>query len=293
MKNNSTKQGKIFFLDYTFIPALRILKRDDTTLQLRKKQSDVLALLCEKYPSPVSQDEFLSEVWDGFYVTSQSIAQIIRSLRISLKDESKKIIVTIPKLGYQLTAEPSWEASLSQPELLPDTLNERNPAAGKIELDNISYSASTFINYQPAPPTTSMTVVSYAPQHKPMERNLTSSKWFLFAITTLSIIFATVAMGARGYAQDLFEEKKIFFSGARLAQYSKIRLMVNYLYCCETHNELVCSPKESMLSGKCTLNTEAIEAEQLQAPHILPVKSALIQDKGRCYLTRDSISCKQ
>lgn len=279
MKNSSTKQGKIFFLDYTFIPALRTLQRDDTTLQLRKKQTDVLALLCEKYPSPVSQDEFLSEVWDGCYVTSQSIAQMIRSLRISLKDESKKIIVTIPKLGYQLTAEPYWEASLSQPELLPDTLNERTPAARKIELNNISYSSSTFINCQPTP----MTVVSYAPQHKPMERNLTSSKWFLFAVTTLSIILAAVAMGARGYAQGLFEEKKIFFSGARLAQYSKIRLMDNYLYCCKTYNGLVCSPKESMLLGKCTLNTEAIEAEQLQALHILPVKSALIQDKSRCY----------
>jgi len=261
LKNISTKQGKIFFLDYTFIPALRTLQRDDTILQLRKKQSDVLALLCAKYPSPVSQSEFHSEVWDGSYVTSQSIAQMIRSLRISLKDESKNIIVTIPKLGYQLTAEPTWEASLSQPELLPDTLNERTPAADKIERDNISYSANPIITYQPAPPTTSMTVVSYSPQHKPSERKLTSSKWFFFAVATLSIILAGVAMGARGYAQDLFEEKKVFFSDVLLAQYSKIRLMDNYLYCCKTDHGLVCSPKTSMLLGKCTLNTEAIRAD--------------------------------
>ncbi len=261
MKNSSTKQGKIFFLDYTFNPALRTLQRDDTTLQLRKKQSDVLALLCAKYPSPVSQDEFLSEVWDGSYVTSQSIAQMIRSLRISLKDESKNIIVTIPKLGYQLTAEPTWEASLTEPELLPDTLSERAPAAGKLELDNISYSANPVINYQPAPPTTSMTVVTYAPRHRPVERKLTSRKWFFFAVATLSIILAGVAMGARGYAQDLFEEKKVFFSGALLAQYSKTRLVDNYLYCCKTDHGLVCSPKASMLSGKCTLNTEAIKTE--------------------------------
>ncbi|CCP07014.1 transcriptional regulator [Erwinia amylovora MR1] len=41
------------------------------------------------------------------YVTSQSIAQVIRSLRLSLDDINKNIIVTIPKLGYQFTAQPS------------------------------------------------------------------------------------------------------------------------------------------------------------------------------------------
>lgn len=255
------KQGKIFFLDYTFNPALRTLQREDTILQLRKKQSDVLFLLCAKYPSPVSQDEFLSEVWDGSYVTSQSIAQMIRSLRISLKDESKNIILTIPKLGYQLTAEPIWEASLSQPELLPDTQNERTLAAGKIELDNISYSANPIINYQPAPPTTSMTVVSYVPKHKPIGRKLTSRKWFFFAVATLSIILAGVAMGARGYARDLFNEKKTYMSGALLAHNSKARIMDNYLYCCKTDHGLVCSPKASMLSGKCTLNNETSKAD--------------------------------
>jgi DNA-binding winged helix-turn-helix (wHTH) protein len=108
-------------------------------------------LLCTKYPSPVSQDEFLSEVWDGSYVTSQSIAQMIRSLRISLKDESKSIIVTIPKLGYQLTAEPTWEALESLPASLPSKPNGQTPAAGKIELDNISYSATPLSTTNPLP----------------------------------------------------------------------------------------------------------------------------------------------
>lgn len=214
MKNSSTKQGKIFFLDYTFNPAFRTLQRDDIILQLRKKQADVLALLCAKYPSPVSQDEFLSEVWDGSYVTSQSIAQMIRSLRIILKDESRNIIVTIPKLGYQLTAEPTWETSESLTELLPDKSdksNECTPAAGKIELDSISYSANPIVSYQPLLPTTSMTVVSYAPQYRPVERKPTTRKWFFFAVATLSIILVGVAIGARGYARDFFEEKKVFF----------------------------------------------------------------------------------
>lgn len=108
MNRISANKGKIYFLNFTFNPVLRTLQHHDEVLQLRKKQSDVLALLCAKYPDPVLQDEFLAEVWNGGYVTSQSIAQMIRSLRISLSDESKSIIVTIPKLGYQLRARPYW-----------------------------------------------------------------------------------------------------------------------------------------------------------------------------------------
>lgn len=257
MKNSSTKEGIISFLDYNFIPALRTLQRDDTILQLRKKQSDVLTLLCEKYPFPVSQDEFLSKVWDGRYVTPQSVAQVIRSLRISLKDEFKNIIVTIPKLGYQLTAEPTWKESLSQPELLSNTLIEGTQAGGKIEPENISYLANPIINHKSTPTTKSMMVVSYVPQHKPMERKLTLRKCLSLAVATLSIILASMVIGEKGYAQDL----KAFFSGALLAPYSKTRLMDDYLYCCKTHHGLVCSPKASMLLGKCTMNTGAIEAD--------------------------------
>ncbi|WP_264627343.1 winged helix-turn-helix domain-containing protein, partial [Candidatus Symbiopectobacterium sp. NZEC135] len=93
--------GNIYFLGFIFSPKLRTLSCGDTLYQLRKKESDVLALLCERYPHPVSQDDFLSCVWEGGYVTPQSIAQVIRALRRNLQDKDKQIIVTIPKLGYR------------------------------------------------------------------------------------------------------------------------------------------------------------------------------------------------
>ncbi|AUX72524.1 winged helix-turn-helix domain-containing protein [Erwinia pyrifoliae] len=101
--------SKIYFLDFTFNPKARTLKNREKTIQLRKKQADVLILLCAKYPEPVSQKDFLAGAWGGGYVTPQSIAQVIRSLRLSLDDINKNIIVTIPKLGYQFTAKPSDE----------------------------------------------------------------------------------------------------------------------------------------------------------------------------------------
>lgn len=53
--------------------------------------------------------DFLDEVWGGGYVTSHSIAQVIRSLRKLLKKNGKNIILTIPKLGYRLGIEPQYD----------------------------------------------------------------------------------------------------------------------------------------------------------------------------------------
>ncbi|GKW40821.1 winged helix-turn-helix domain-containing protein [Pectobacterium parvum] len=108
MKDTSINGGLVYFLNFSFNIKMRSLTKDEEVYQLRKKEADVLALLCRKYPQPVSQDDFLTEVWQGGYVTSQSIAQVIRSLRRILEDKNKNIITTIPKLGYQLATPPSF-----------------------------------------------------------------------------------------------------------------------------------------------------------------------------------------
>lgn len=109
MNTNEMNDGNIFFLNFTFNRKLRILQHAEQVTQLRKKEADVLALLCDNYPNPVSQNDFLMKVWGGGYVTSQSIAQVIRSLRRSLGDDKKSTIATIPKLGYKLTVAPIYE----------------------------------------------------------------------------------------------------------------------------------------------------------------------------------------
>lgn len=109
MNTNEMNDGNIFFLNFTFNRKLRILQQGEQVTQLRKKEAEVLALLCDSHPNPVSQDDFLMKVWGGGYVTSQSIAQVIRSLRRSLGDDKKSTISTIPKLGYKLTITPIYE----------------------------------------------------------------------------------------------------------------------------------------------------------------------------------------
>lgn len=109
MGSNKMTDGNIYFLDYIFNRKTRTLQKNGVVSRLRKKQSDVLALLCDKYPNPVSLQEFLDEVWEGGYVTPQSIAQVIRSLRLSLNDTKKIIIITVPKLGYHINVVPTYQ----------------------------------------------------------------------------------------------------------------------------------------------------------------------------------------
>lgn len=187
MKKCVVNAGKIYFLNFMFNPKTRTLQQDDTVLQLRKKQSDVLALLCAKYPEPVTQAEFLAEVWGGGYVTSQSIAQMIRFLRVSLGDDTKSIIVTIPKLGYQLTAEPRRE----EPEAEPDKLGFKSYFPGNIEVDNVSFSIQPMINIIPVS-ANSMSVIPYsAPRAVPDRKKFSPQTLFLSAVVALffSLIF--------------------------------------------------------------------------------------------------------
>lgn len=198
MKKCVVNLGEIHFLNFIFNPNLRTLQQDDTVLQLRKKQSDVLALLCAKYPEPVSQAEFLAEVWGGGYVTSQSIAQMIRSLRISLGDDAKSIIVTITKLGYQLTAQPCQK----EPETESDKSSFEYSFPGNIEMDNVSFSTQSMTNVIPVS-ANSMSVISYsASQATPDRKKFSPQTLFFSAIASLFLSLIFVAMMARGNPLD-------------------------------------------------------------------------------------------
>lgn len=159
MKTNEMNDGNIFIQNFTFNRKLRILQHAEEVIQLRKKEADVLALLCDKYPNPVSQNDFLMKVWGGGYVTSQSIAQVIRSLRLSLGDKKKSIISTIPKLGYKLTVTPVYE------DVLPTKFQYGEVIKLGHDCDEFSYAEQqTAINLIPS--TTSISIIPYTQDRK-------------------------------------------------------------------------------------------------------------------------------
>lgn len=245
MKKCVVNAGKIYFLNFTFNPKSRTLQQDDTVIQLRKKQSDVLALLCAKYPEPVSQAEFLAEVWGGGYVTSQSIAQMIRSLRVSLGDDTKSIIFTIPKLGYQLTAEPCWE----EPEAEPDKPGFESSFPGNIEVDNVSFSTQSMINVIPVS-ANSMSVIPYSvPRVVPDRKKFSPQALFLSAVAALFFSLIFVAVTARSNPLNFIKNHNDIDQMPLANLVSPVGN--NFLYCCNSAEGAICHPKDNLLSAQC------------------------------------------
>lgn len=81
------------------------IDRDGVSQPIRLKLLAVLVCLIERYPSPVSPDELLAEVW-GEYETvgRQGVANAVWALRRLLGDDTgvPQFIETIPRRGYRL-----------------------------------------------------------------------------------------------------------------------------------------------------------------------------------------------
>ncbi|KQY96545.1 transcriptional regulator [Brevundimonas sp. Root1423] len=81
----------------------RLLKRDDTPVELNARYFDALALLVREDGRLVSKDRFLDEVWRGVPVTDEALTQCIRTIRRQLGDDASRprFIETVPKHGYR------------------------------------------------------------------------------------------------------------------------------------------------------------------------------------------------
>ena len=81
------------------------IEREGVSQPVRLKLLAVLVCLIERYPSPVSPDELLAEVW-GEYETvgRQGVANAVWALRRLLGDDTgvPQFIETIPRRGYRL-----------------------------------------------------------------------------------------------------------------------------------------------------------------------------------------------
>jgi DNA-binding winged helix-turn-helix (wHTH) protein/alpha-beta hydrolase superfamily lysophospholipase len=79
------------------------LTRDGQEVRLRPKAFEVLQLLVENPARLVAKDELLDAVWQGRFVSDDSLTQALSDIRRALGDEAG-MIVTVPKRGYRLDA---------------------------------------------------------------------------------------------------------------------------------------------------------------------------------------------
>ena len=82
---------------------------DERAVKVEPKCIKVLNVLADNAPEAVSREYIHKAVWGERVVVDEALSRVISQLRHALNDnKSKRLIKTIPKLGYKLTVTPSY-----------------------------------------------------------------------------------------------------------------------------------------------------------------------------------------
>jgi DNA-binding winged helix-turn-helix (wHTH) protein/TolB-like protein len=96
------------FGEFVLDPRRRLLSRAGSNVTLTSKAFDVLHFLVRNPNRLITKEELLRSVWGDAFVEEGNLTQYISHLRKALGDnlsEDARLIVTIPRKGYQLTGD--------------------------------------------------------------------------------------------------------------------------------------------------------------------------------------------
>lgn len=101
-----TSEAKFKIGKWVFSPAGNELSAGSKTVRMEDRASRVLEYLCQNAGSVVSKEDLIAHVWQGRYLSEQSVPVVISNLRKTLSGDGEKgpFIETIPKRGYRLTS---------------------------------------------------------------------------------------------------------------------------------------------------------------------------------------------
>jgi DNA-binding winged helix-turn-helix (wHTH) protein/tetratricopeptide (TPR) repeat protein len=121
MSRNELYRFDGFVLD----PMRRTLVREGRVVGVSSKGFDVLTYLVMHPGRVVEKEELLQAVWPDSFVEEGNLAQHISGLRKALGDRAD-FIVTVPRQGYQFTAEVQLETPTGLPgDVIVQTVRER------------------------------------------------------------------------------------------------------------------------------------------------------------------------
>lgn len=92
----------IAFGEFIFDPGARLLVKRRTPIHLTPKAMELLALLAERRPKPVSKEEIHERVWPGVFVSDASLTALVFDLRTALGESARepRYIRTVHGYGY-------------------------------------------------------------------------------------------------------------------------------------------------------------------------------------------------
>jgi len=97
--------SKPFLLeDWEVDPAGLRVSRGGESTKLEPRTMAVLVYLAEHAGETVTREQLEAELWTGMVVGYDAVSSAIAKLRKALADDERKLIETLPKTGYRLTA---------------------------------------------------------------------------------------------------------------------------------------------------------------------------------------------
>ncbi len=95
------------FGDFVIDSLSRRLLRRGQVVEISSKGFELLLLMVEACPNPLTRTEILQLVWPETFVSGGTIAATVAELRQILGDDSKRqrFIRTIPRFGYAFCAD--------------------------------------------------------------------------------------------------------------------------------------------------------------------------------------------
>ncbi|HEY7546430.1 MAG TPA: winged helix-turn-helix domain-containing protein, partial [Blastocatellia bacterium] len=108
---------------YLVEPRRGIIFINGNSVHIEPKVMDVLVCLARRADKVVSKDELLQSVWADTFVTEQVLKVAVSELRKALGDDARepRFIQTIPKQGYRLIADVSFDKEEAPAVIAPPT----------------------------------------------------------------------------------------------------------------------------------------------------------------------------
>lgn len=128
--------------------------------RLRWKEYQILNLLIQNSPAPVTRAELVNQIWKGTYCSDSTINQTIKSIRQKIGDENHNIIKTIPRIGYiiedkhliNIILEPDPLSEMPQEDILESIADVPSPAYEPSQADLTDENKPSRDNGQPIRP---------------------------------------------------------------------------------------------------------------------------------------------
>lgn len=94
--------GPIAFGEFVFDPDVRLLVKRRSPVHLTPKAMELLALLADRQPRPVSKEEIHNRIWPGVFVSDASLTALVFDLRAALGETARepRYIRTVHGFGY-------------------------------------------------------------------------------------------------------------------------------------------------------------------------------------------------